>query len=162
MPARAPHLSPRLLAVVLAGGFCGTALRGAAESLWPPAALGWPWATFGVNLLGAFGLGALLEGLARRGPDEGRRRLLRLGLGTGLLGSLTTYSSLANEADLLVRDGALAAGAAYAVTSVVLGLLAAGLGVVAAARHHRWRTARRAAASVAPVDPVDPDADGPR
>ncbi|WP_432547249.1 FluC/FEX family fluoride channel [Kineococcus sp. SYSU DK004] len=160
MPARAPHLSPRPLAVVLLGGFCGTALRYAAESAWPSPATGWPWATFGVNLLGAFGLGALLEGLARRGPDEGRRRLLRLGLGTGLLGSFTTYSSLAGEADLLVRGGALATGAAYAVLSVALGLLAALLGVLAAARHHRWRTARRPAVSTT-VDP-DADPDAPR
>ncbi len=37
-------------------------------------------------------LGALLESLARRGPDEGRRRAIRLLVGTGGLGGFTTYS----------------------------------------------------------------------
>ena len=51
-----------------------------------------------VNAVGAFALAALLTALARR-PSE-RVRLL---VGTGLLGGLTTFSGLVVEAVLLAR-----------------------------------------------------------
>jgi fluoride exporter len=83
-------------------------------------------ATLAVNLLGALLLGALLEALARRGPDTGRRRLLRLGLGTGVLGGFTTYSTLAVETATLPT----ALAVAYLAASVLLGAAAALAGVL--------------------------------
>src|SRR5699024_11239433 len=56
-----------------------------------------PVGTFLANISGAFLLGLLVESLSRRGADHGRRRDLRLLLGTGLLGGYTTYSALAND-----------------------------------------------------------------
>ena len=120
----------------------GTAARYALTLHWPVRAGGWPWATFTVNLLGALVLGFLLEALARRGPDAGRRRLLRLGAGTGFLGAFTTFSALAVETDLLVHAAAPALAVGYALASVLGGLLAAVAGIALAAGHERRRAAR--------------------
>ena len=91
------HLRPSSLAWVFAGGVVGTALRYLIEDLLPHDPSGWPWATFLINLAGAFILGALLEGLARLGDDSGWRQRARLCAGTGGCGAFTTYSTLALE-----------------------------------------------------------------
>lgn len=86
--------------------------------------------TFAVNMVGSFLLGLLVAVLAARGDDVGPQRLVRLALGTGVLGGFTTYSTFIVEVDELVRDGHLELGAGYALGSVVLGILAAALGIV--------------------------------
>jgi len=141
--ARPAHLQPRLLLVVFAGGVLGTPARYAVSLALPTGAGGWPTGTLVVNLLGALLLGALLEGLSRRGADGGRRRLLRLGLGTGFLGAFTTYSALAVESDLLVRAGRPGLAAAYALVTALAGLLLSAAGIQAAAAHHRHQHRHR-------------------
>jgi CrcB protein len=140
-PARPLHLRPSALAWVFAGGVVGTALRYAIEDLLPHDASGWPWATFVINLVGAFVLGALLEGLARLGDDSGWRQRARLCAGTGGCGAFTTYSTLALETVLLGRGGHVGTAVAYGVTSVVLGIVTAWVGIVVAASVHGRRTA---------------------
>jgi fluoride exporter len=131
------HLQPSAIAIVGAGGLVGTAARYGLAVAVPTASGGWPWATFTANMLGAFVLGALLEWLAQHGPDEGWRRRVRLLLGTGFCGGLTTYSTFATEADLLIRSHDDGLAVAYMVFSVVGGLVATVAGVAAAAAHHR-------------------------
>lgn len=140
------HLRPDAIALVLVGGAIGTAARYGLAQLAPTPAHGWPTGTFVANLVGAFVLGVLLEGLTRRGADTGWRRGARLLGGTGFCGGLTTYSTFAVENALLVRghDTGLAAG--YLVASVTAGCLAAGLGISVATAHHRV-TRQRAEAS---------------
>lgn len=121
-------------AVVFVGGALGTAIRAALEAAFPAQPGGWPWATFLINVSGAFVLGLLLETLSRRGPDAGARQLVRLGLGTGVMGGYTTYSTFAVETVRLIGTGAVLAGFGYAVGSVVLGLAAALAGSRLAAR----------------------------
>jgi CrcB protein len=121
-------------AVVFAGGVVGTAVRAALETAFPAQPGGWPWATFAINVTGAFLLGLLLETLARRGPDEGARQLLRLGLGTGVMGGYTTYSTFAVETVRLLGAGAVLSGLGYALGTVLLGLAAALAGGRMAAR----------------------------
>jgi len=134
------HHQPALVALVAAGGAAGTAVRVAAEAHLPrPADL--PLPTLVVNLAGALVLGALLEGLSRRGADRGRRRAARLLVGTGFCGGLTTYSTFAVEVDLLLA-GHLLAGVGYALLTVLLGLVAAAAGVAAAASWSRSAGAR--------------------
>lgn len=133
------HLQAGALLWVFCGGVLGTALRYAGESLVPHDGSAWPWATFTVNLLGAFVLGSLLEGLARSGADTGWRRRARLFAGTGFCGALTTYSTFALEISLLGKGSHLVTAVGYGLGSVVGGVIAAWLGIVLAADVHRRR-----------------------
>jgi CrcB protein len=143
---RPPYLDARLVLLVAAGGATGTLARWALTEALGSTAGGWPTATFVANLLGSFLLGALLEGLLRRGPESPRGRRLRLGLGTGVLGGFTTFSSLALELERLLAGGQVGLGALYGTASLVLGFAACLAGVAVAARHHAARL------------PQDPDA----
>ncbi|MGP7959486.1 fluoride efflux transporter FluC [Sanguibacter sp. A247] len=129
----AVRTDPRLLLVVALGGSVGTALRYGLGRLVPHGD-GVPWATLTENVVGAFCLGLLLEALVRAGREDARRRLLRLGLGTGLLGGFTTFSALALETRTLLADGQAALGLGYALASCLLGVVAAVAGVALAAR----------------------------
>ncbi len=140
--SRPHHLHYGLVLLVALGGTLGTGGRHLLSSTVAAGDGGWPVATLVENLLGAFLLGLLLEALVRRGSETSRARLLRLGLGTGVLGGFTTFSALAVELERLLADGAWAVAAGYAVASLVGGVLACLLGVVLAARHHRWRHER--------------------
>lgn len=127
----------RMLPLIATGGAIGTAAR-EGLTLAFPAVDGVPFAILGVNLVGAFLLGLLVEALARRGPDTGRRRTVRLTLGTGVLGGFTTYSALSTDTALLLLDGRWTVGTAYALGSVVIGAGMTVAGIVVAAAHHRW------------------------
>ncbi|MFD6856432.1 fluoride efflux transporter FluC [Rhodococcus sp. NPDC060090] len=128
------HRRPSALAAVAVGGAIGTLGR-YGVGLWCPASPdSWPVGTFAVNIAGAFVLGLLLEALLRTGADTGRRYLLRLAAGTGMLGAFTTYSTFAVDVVSLVRDGSPVLAASYAAASVLLGLCAAGLGIAVGAR----------------------------
>ena len=134
------HLRPRPVALVALGGAVGTAGRAGLTALLasvPATGGGWPWATWVVNLTGAFLLGMLLEHLARTGPDDGRLRDVRLLLGTGVLGGYTTYSTLALDTVTLAAGGRLGASVLYAGSTLVLGALAAAAGMAAGARLRR-------------------------
>ena len=136
------HHQPLLVLAVALGGLLGTPVRYAVGRWLPTPTDGWPTATFLVNLVGAFLLGLLLEALARRGSDAGRRRALRLFAGTGFCGALTTYSTLAVEVDLLVHADRWAIAVAYGVASVSAGLVAAAAGIAVTGWLHRLRSRR--------------------
>lgn len=138
-------VQPGWLGVILAGGTAGTAARAGLEATFAPPVGGMPWATFGINLSGAFLLGALLEVLAATGRDVGWRRMLRLGVGTGVLGGYTTYSTFAVETMTLLQGGAWLIGMGYALGSVILGFLAAYGGITLSARIVRTTNGRTAA-----------------
>ena len=139
--SRAPHLQWRFLGLVAAGGAIGTAVREALSLAIPPVG-GIPLAIFVINVAGAFLLGALLEALVRRGPEDDRRRTLRLFVGTGVLGGFTTYSALATDTALLLGGSPLPA-LAYALGTVLLGGLASAAGIGAAALLARGGADRR-------------------
>lgn len=135
------------LPLIIAGGMAGTLARAALEGARPAAPGGVPWTTFGINIAGSFLLGALLQGLALSGDDRGPRKALRLGVGTGVIGGFTTYSTFALETGRLVTGvsgarSALWVGLGYAASSVAVGLLAAAAGIgTATAIAHRVRGA---------------------
>lgn len=82
-----------------------------------------PWGILLVNLTGSFGLGLVTTAL----PDAAFL------LGAGLLGGYTTFSTAMLDTVALWRDGERPASAFNAVGMLVLGLAAAGLGLVAGA-----------------------------
>lgn len=129
---------PSHLGLAFLGGAFGTAAR-EAISLVVPVVGGLPLATFGINLLGAFLLGLLLESLARRGPDEGLRRRVRILVGTGFMGGFTTYSALAVDSASLLGAGAVRAGLGYGLATVLLGGIGTWAGIAWGAALHRRR-----------------------
>jgi CrcB protein len=139
---RPVHLRRDLLALVAVGGFFGALARYGVSRAEPTTTGHWPTGTFIVNLVGALILGVLLEALARSGADAGWRQRARLLIGTGFCGALTTYSTLAVEADLLVRDHRSGLAVLYLVVSLVGGLVLTSAGIAAATGHHHWRVRR--------------------
>ncbi len=140
-PAPAPrpvHLAWSSILLVLVGGTAGTAAREALSLAIPPVG-GIPVAIFLINIVGALLLGSLLEALSRRGPDAGRRRSLRLLLGTGFAGGFTTYSALAVDTGVLLAGGDAFVGVLYALATVAVGALATVTGIALAASRHRKR-----------------------
>ncbi|MGH3652565.1 fluoride efflux transporter FluC [Glutamicibacter sp.] len=131
--AQRSYLNPRLLLLVFIGGAAGTACRQALGMLLP-AVGSFPVAIFTANMLGAFLLGMLLEALSRRGPDECKRRRLRLLLGTGFMGGFTTYSALATDSMQMFASGAALPALGYALLTVFFGALATWCGIAAAAK----------------------------
>ena len=90
-----------------------------------------PWGTFVVNVTGSFALGALVVLAFDRWP---RSRYLRPFLGVGVLGGFTTFSTYVLDVRTLVADERMGLAAVYLVATLLVGLAAAWLGMVAA----RW------------------------
>lgn len=80
----------------------------------------WPWATFVINVSGAFALGLLLAWAADRWSPA-----VVGALGIGFLGSFTTFSTLTVDAVGLGETGGASSASVYVVASVALGLVAA-------------------------------------
>ena len=113
------------------GGALGTLLRYAVARLGVafPAWQGLPWWTLAVNIVGSACLGFLYvwgEGKTCFGED------LRLVLGTGMMGGLTTYSTFNLEALRMMEEGQTARAAAYVMSTVALALAAGYAGLVLA------------------------------
>ena len=89
---------------------------------------GFPWGTLTANVLGSLAMGLLVGWLARHGEGSESLRLL---LGVGLLGGFTTFSAFSLEMMLLVERGSTGLAVAYAGISVLAGLGALYLGLVA-------------------------------
>lgn len=118
------------------GGALGAVLRHGANLL----ALRWSahpaLATFLVNIAGSLLLGFLLWFATARhlvpGHEPGREPVIgghmRDFLKVGVLGSLTTFSTLAAEANGMLHEGRYGWAGAYALGSLALGLAAAGVG----------------------------------
>lgn len=108
--------------LVLVGGMVGAPLRYLTDRFVQSRHDGtFPWGTLTVNLCGAFLLG-LLTGLA---PTHE----LKLLLGTGLCGALTTYSTFSYETLRLAEQRARTLAVANAGASMLVGLGAALLGL---------------------------------
>ena len=116
-----PRFDRRELAAIFVGGAVGALARaGLAEGLTHPATT-WPWATFIVNVAGAFMLGYFATRLQERLPLSAYRRPF---LGTGLCGALTTFSTMQVELLRMLDHGDTVLAVAYAAASIVAGLVA--------------------------------------
>lgn len=123
------HQTAVFQTTVFAGGCLGALARYGVIRAFPAHSLSWPASTFLVNMTGAFILGILLEALSRRGSDTGLRRLLRLWLGTGFMGAYTTYSTLAVDTDLLLKNGEVTIAVFYTAASLIGGVTLGALGI---------------------------------
>lgn len=153
---RAPHRDWRYVGLVALGGAAGSVARHLLGTwagilltpltiLFPSAAstvLFFPVGTLVVNVVGAFALGYLLEALARRGRETVRRRKIRIGIGTGVLGGFTTYSALALQTLQLLGDGLGWLALLYVVLTLAGGTAACLGGIGLAARAERRRERR--------------------
>ena len=118
------NLDRRELAAIFAGGFSGAVARAEVATALPTHPGRWPWATFVVNVAGAFLVGYFTTRLQERLPLSSYRRPL---LGTGFCGGLTTFSTMQVELLQMLDAGDLVLAAAYALASVVAGFLAVAL-----------------------------------
>lgn len=115
-----------MLGAVALGGAAGALLRWLVELALPFDA-GWPWATLLVNAVGAAALGWLVT------QDDLHEHAwwLRPGVGTGLLGGFTTFSTYAVQVALLGRDEPLLALGYLVLTPLVCVVAAALAGTLA-------------------------------
>lgn len=110
------------------GGALGALARWAVTTALPHAPGAWPWATLLVNLTGCLAIGALLAVLLARFPAS---PWLRPFLAVGVLGGYTTYSTFAVDVVQLARSGRGLLAVAYVLASVLGGLVAVVLGLLA-------------------------------
>jgi fluoride exporter len=123
------------IGAILAGGAVGTLARAGVAQAFPHHGDHWPWATFTVNLAGAFILGWLLTRLAERTAPNRHWRFLA---GTGFCGALTTFSMFQVETFQFAHAGAIGLAVAYPVASITAGLLAAVAAVLLARWGRHW------------------------
>jgi CrcB protein len=123
------------VAAILVGGAAGTLARAGLGELLPQRPDAWPWATFLVNLAGAFILGWLLTRLAERTAPS---RYWRFLAGTGFCGALTTFSTFQIETFRFVQDGHVALAVGYPLASIAAGMALAVAGVMAARWGRHW------------------------
>jgi CrcB protein len=115
-----------LLGAVAAGGVLGSLGRYAVGLVLPHLAGDFAWATFLVNVTGSLAMGVLVVWvLSMASPHP----WLRPFLGVGVLGGWTTFSSYALDIHAMGQAGQGVIAAAYLVGSLVVGLVAVGLGI---------------------------------
>ncbi|WP_073973627.1 fluoride efflux transporter CrcB [Erythrobacter donghaensis] len=119
---------------VAAGGAAGSVLRYHAGR-WVGALAGegsaFPWGTLAVNIAGSLLMGALVGWFARATPGVGAAETARLLLGVGLLGGFTTFSAFSAELVTMLHRGQAWLAAGYAAASLIAGLAAVVIGLVA-------------------------------
>jgi len=108
----------RELAAIFAGGAAGAVLRAGVVEALGGGAPAWPWATFLVNVAGAFALGYFATRLQERLPLSTYRRPL---LGTGFCGALTTFSTIQVELLKMFDADRYGLAAVYGAGTVLAG-----------------------------------------
>jgi CrcB protein len=89
-----------------------------------------PLGTFLINISGSFALGLIGGLIAQRAIPNADA--VRLALGVGFCGGFTTFSTFELETHALLEDGAWLTAVTNVVLSVLAGLVAVRLGLVAA------------------------------
>ncbi|WP_369975170.1 fluoride efflux transporter CrcB [Xanthomonas bundabergensis] len=109
------------LLLAMAGGALGSGLRFAVGSaLLQRYGAGFPWGTLAVNLAGAFVGGFLMVWIEGKGASAPYWRALLI---VGLIGGLTTFSSLMMESLVFLRGGRGGMVPLYLAITLAAGLL---------------------------------------
>lgn len=106
----------RELGAIFLGGALGALARAGLAEMLPDPGVGWPWATFVVNVVGAALLGYWFTVL----PHSQYRRPL---LTTGFCGALTTFSTVQVELVEMIDAGRMPLACGYLAASLVAGLI---------------------------------------
>lgn len=114
----------KALLAVLVGGVFGTALRLLADTLIPHTDTGFPYSTLLVNVVGSFALGLVVARFW-----SGAAPWLRAGIGTGMIGSFTTFSAVMVSLVAQGSQGLWMIAVLYFVLTLVLGFAAAAIGL---------------------------------
>lgn len=118
------------LLAVAAGGLLGAPFRLILDQWVSSRTEGtFPWGTFLINATGAFMLG-LISGLA---VFHGLGQTAVALIGIGFCGSYTTFSTFSYETVRLVEEGAFTSAVSNVAGSLLVGLVAAGVGLTLAA-----------------------------
>lgn len=105
------------LLMVGIGGFAGSVLRYKIGILiTSKTSSGFPWGTFGVNLVGAFLIGLLIASAVKS------QEVMMLLLVTGFCGGFTTFSTFALENLRLLQSGEWMLFLSYIILSIVCGI----------------------------------------
>jgi len=113
----------RLVLIGLAGAAGALSRYGIGQAIGPRS---FPWATLGINVVGAFVLGVVLGGPA---VDRWSTTVTSM-VAVGFLGAFTTFSTFAYETTSMLRADRPAAAFGYVALSLALGLGASALGFV--------------------------------
>jgi CrcB protein len=120
-----------VLGAISGGGALGASARYAFGVAFPAGPTGFPWATFGVNVLGCLLIGVLMVCVIHLWPQ---RLLLRPFVGVGVLGGFTTFSTYVVEIQNLLDAGAAVTALAYLAGTVAAAVPATWLGLAATRR----------------------------
>lgn len=115
---------------VVAGGVIGVLGRWYVGTSLPDVGDGWGWATLVVNITGALAMGLFVAWLAARPAHP----LLRPFVAVGVLGGWTTYSGFALDVHAAADSTGVALAAAYVLATLVLGVGASLVGLLAGER----------------------------
>ncbi len=115
---------------------------GAVTRYWISSALSpaeFPYYTLLINLIGCFLLAVALKYLTAH-PKFSRD--LAIGIGTGFIGSFTTFSAFSAEVSFMISRGDVFSAACYIFASIIGGFLSAALGFYVSSRMIRRRERR--------------------
>jgi CrcB protein len=113
-----------MMALVALGGALGTVLRWMLSLWFPTPPGGIPWSTLGINVAGSFILGLL----ARYFMTHSVSPAVVAALTVGLCGGFTTFSAFSGDTLRLIQGGQWGKAGIYVLGSVMLSLVAVGLG----------------------------------
>jgi CrcB protein len=122
------HQIVTYIVVLLGAGLGGTLRHGVNVTAARWLGTSFPYGTLTVNVLGSLAMGLLIGYFALR-SDPGQ--LWRLFLTTGVLGGFTTFSTFSLDVVTLVERGQSSTAAIYAGASLVLGVAALFIALVA-------------------------------
>ena len=117
-----------VIVAVAVGGAAGALARyGLSRWIHSSGTGGFPWGTLAANILGCLMIGFCYHWLGQRGSP-----ILRAGIMVGFIGALTTFSTYCLETMNLADSRQLLPAGLNIVGSVVAGLIAVYVGIVAA------------------------------
>lgn len=119
----------RIIAVISVGGVVGALARYGIGRAFPAGPNAFPWATFAINVLGCFLIGALMVIVIHAVPSQ---TLVRPFFGVGILGGFTTFSTYAVDTVRLVDAGSAAIAIGYLFGTLLAAMFAVYAGTTVA------------------------------